>query len=95
MNDLDLRDTPPPFWRSRLGLGWLALAAVAGWFLLTEHRAHLFGALPWLVLLACPLMHVFMPQRAPPRPPWPRPFSRPYSGGWSIHTRSVGRFAMN
>ncbi|MET3605915.1 hypothetical protein ABIC99_003750 [Sphaerotilus sulfidivorans] len=60
MNDLDLRDTPPPFWRSRLGLGWLALAAVAGWFLLTEHRAHLFGALPWLVLLACPLMHVFM-----------------------------------
>jgi len=60
MNDLDLRDTLPPFWRSRLGLGWLALAAVAGWFLLTEHRAHLFGALPRLVLLACPMMHVFM-----------------------------------
>jgi Protein of unknown function (DUF2933) len=53
-------DSSPLFWRSRFGLGWLVLAAVAGWFLWTEHRAHLFGALPWLVLLACPLMHVFM-----------------------------------
>ena len=50
----------PSFWRSRYGIGWLVLAGVAAWFLWTEHRAHLFGALPWLVLLACPLMHVFM-----------------------------------
>lgn len=50
----------PSFWRSRYGIGWLVLAAIAAWFLWTEHRAHLFGALPWLVLLACPLMHVFM-----------------------------------
>ena len=42
------------------GIGWLVLAGIAAWFLWTEHRAHLFGALPWLVLLACPLMHVFM-----------------------------------
>jgi len=56
-----LRDsTPPPFWRSRRGIGWLVLAAVAGWFLWAEHRAHLLGALPYLFLLACPLMHVFM-----------------------------------
>jgi hypothetical protein len=61
MDDLPLRDhRPPPFWCSRYGLGWLALAAVAGWFLLTEHRAHLFGVLPWLLLFACPLMHVLM-----------------------------------
>jgi len=50
----------PSFWRSRYGIGWLVLAGIAAWFLRTEHRAHLFGALPWLVLLACPLMHVFM-----------------------------------
>jgi hypothetical protein len=25
-----------------------------------EHRAHLYGALPYLLLLACPLMHLFM-----------------------------------
>ncbi|XKH00876.1 DUF2933 domain-containing protein [Marinobacter nauticus] len=25
-----------------------------------EHKVHLLGALPWLILLACPLLHVFM-----------------------------------
>lgn len=33
---------------------------IAGFFLTTEHRAHLFGALPFLLLLLCPLLHVFM-----------------------------------
>lgn len=33
---------------------------IAGFFLWTEHRAHLLGALPFLILLACPLMHLFM-----------------------------------
>lgn len=31
--------------------------AVAAFFLLTEHQAHVLGALPYLLLLACPLMH--------------------------------------
>lgn len=39
---------------------WLALAVVLGFFLLTEHRAHLFGVLPFLLVLLCPLMHLFM-----------------------------------
>jgi hypothetical protein len=34
-------------------------ALVAAYFLLTEHRAHLFGVLPYLLILACPLMHLF------------------------------------
>ncbi|MCL6526353.1 MAG: DUF2933 domain-containing protein [Thermaceae bacterium] len=38
----------------------LGFLAVAGFFLITEHRAHLFGALPYLLLLACLLMHAFM-----------------------------------
>lgn len=33
--------------------------AIVLFFLLTEHRAHLFGFLPYLLLLACPLMHLF------------------------------------
>jgi hypothetical protein len=37
-------------------LGFLAIAL---FFLLTEHRAHLFGILPYLLLLGCPLMHLF------------------------------------
>jgi hypothetical protein len=36
------------------------MAAVAGYFLLTEHLAHTLGALPYLLLAACPLMHLFM-----------------------------------
>ncbi len=32
---------------------------VAGFFLWTEHRAHLLGYLPYLLILACPLMHMF------------------------------------
>lgn len=37
----------------------LGFIAVIGFFLFTEHRAHLFGILPFLLLLACPLMHLF------------------------------------
>ena len=51
---------PKGFWSSRYAIGLLVLGAVAGYFLLTEHRAHFFGALPFLLLLACPLMHIFM-----------------------------------
>ena len=34
--------------------------AIAGFLLFTEHRAHVLGVLPYLFLLACPLMHLFM-----------------------------------
>ena len=34
--------------------------AIAGFFLLSEHRAHVLGILPYLLLAACPLMHLFM-----------------------------------
>ncbi|MFZ5565238.1 MAG: DUF2933 domain-containing protein [Thermodesulfobacteriota bacterium] len=53
---------------------WIAFwvfALIAGFFLLTEHKAHLLGfyaeheahilgSLPYLLLLLCPLMHIFM-----------------------------------
>lgn len=38
---------------------FIGFAAVAGFFLFAEHRAHLLGILPYLLLLACPLMHLF------------------------------------
>lgn len=53
-------DAPSGFWRSRYALGYLVIGAVAAYFLLTEHLAHVVGALPYLLLLACPLMHMFM-----------------------------------
>ncbi len=46
--------------RLPLWIGFLGFLAIALFFLWTEHRAHLLGALPFLLLLACPLMHLFM-----------------------------------
>ena len=37
----------------------IGFLAVGGYFLLTEHRAHAIAFLPYLLLLACPLMHLF------------------------------------
>lgn len=34
--------------------------AIAGFFMFTEHRAHVLGISPYLLLLACLLMHLFM-----------------------------------
>jgi hypothetical protein len=51
---------PPPFWRSRYAIGLVIMGAIATYFLLSEHRAHFLGALPLLLLLSCPLVHVFM-----------------------------------
>jgi hypothetical protein len=48
------------FLTSRTGLVLIGFLAIGGFFLVTEHSAHVLGALPWLLLLACPLMHLFM-----------------------------------
>lgn len=45
-------------WRRNVAL--IVFGAGAAYFLLTEHRAHTIQALPWVILLLCPLMHVFM-----------------------------------
>ena len=34
--------------------------AIAGFFLIAEHKAHVLPFLPFALLLACPLLHVFM-----------------------------------
>jgi hypothetical protein len=49
-----------PMWHTRSGLVLLGFIGVAVFYLLTEHTAHVFGVLPYLALLACPLMHLFM-----------------------------------
>jgi hypothetical protein len=48
------------FLSSRNGLILIGFLALAGYYLWTEHPAHVVAALPALVLLACPLMHFFM-----------------------------------
>ena len=46
--------------RSPTTVALMAFLAVAAFFLLTEHTEHVFAALPFLIVLACPLMHLFM-----------------------------------
>ena len=46
-------------------VGWSKIAlcvlvAVAALYLLAGHEAHVFVILPYLLLLACPLMHLLM-----------------------------------
>ena len=43
---------------SRSGLICFGFLAIAGFFLWTEHRAHLLGILPYLLLLLCPILHL-------------------------------------
>jgi hypothetical protein len=58
-------ETPPKTWRRPLvgtPLGWvvtLALAAL-GVYLFMNHTGHIVSALPYLLLMVCPLMHLFM-----------------------------------
>jgi Protein of unknown function (DUF2933) len=42
--------------------GWVLLGflAIAAFFLLTEHRAHVLGVLPYVLLLLCPVLHLLM-----------------------------------
>ncbi|MDR3533085.1 MAG: DUF2933 domain-containing protein [Rhodopila sp.] len=49
-----------PFWRTPRALLLGGFIAIAGFYLATQHTAHTLTALPFLVLLACPLMHFFM-----------------------------------
>ena len=38
-------------------IAFIGFALIAAFFLLTEHRAHFFGVVPYLFVLLCPLLH--------------------------------------
>jgi len=51
------------FFASRGNIVLVGFFILGGFYLLAEHRAHLWLVLPWLpwlLLLACPAMHLFM-----------------------------------
>lgn len=50
---------PPSFFKSPAGIAVVMLLLIVAFYLLREHWAHLAGSWPYLLLLACPLMHVF------------------------------------
>ena len=47
------------FFGTRFGLLVSLLLAALGAYLLWTHTGHVLAALPYLILLACPLMHFF------------------------------------
>lgn len=53
----DQASTARKGWRS--GPALLGFLAIAAFFLLSEHRAHALGILPYVLLLLCPLLHLF------------------------------------
>lgn len=46
---------------AKFGGNWILIGfiLIAGFFLLTEHRAHVLGVLPFALVALCPLMHLF------------------------------------
>jgi hypothetical protein len=54
------QESAPKFWGSKYSIGYVVLGAIAAYFLFTEHYAHTIATLPFLLLLACPLMNMFM-----------------------------------
>ncbi|MGM9489194.1 DUF2933 domain-containing protein [Ideonella sp. YS5] len=56
---MDEHHNPPARWRSPMGIFMLVAGAVGIYYLLTEHLTHVTQAVPYLFLLACPLMHLF------------------------------------
>jgi hypothetical protein len=56
------RHTSPsrPWIRTPSGLILLGFLAIAAFFLLTEHVAHVLGVVPYVLLLLCPVLHLFL-----------------------------------
>jgi hypothetical protein len=53
------RSSPGQRWNARSRWALYGFLAVAGFYLVTEHWAHTLSALPFLILLLCPLLHFF------------------------------------
>ncbi len=49
-----------PWWQKKTNLALAVFLLAAGYFLITEHRAHVIQWLPWVLILGCVFMHLFM-----------------------------------
>lgn len=45
---------------NKIKMVFIIFLGIAGFFLITEHKAHLSGFLPFSLLGVCLLMHIFM-----------------------------------
>lgn len=48
----------PSLWQRPTAMALVTVALIGGFYLLREHWGHVLGLWPYLLLLACPLMHL-------------------------------------
>lgn len=59
INSSNTPNDSPTFWRSKPSIALGMLLVIALFYLAREHYGHMLGALPYIILLLCPLMHIF------------------------------------
>ena len=52
-------DPPPSLWKSKAGIALIMLVVIGVSYIAREHYGHISQILPYLILLLCPLMHLF------------------------------------
>jgi hypothetical protein len=52
--------TTPPFWKTPFGIGATLVAVAASIYLYLVHGDHVLALVPYAILAACPMMHMFM-----------------------------------
>ncbi|WP_137820159.1 DUF2933 domain-containing protein [Pseudomonas sp. 2FG] len=52
-------NTSPPLWKSKAGIALIMLVVIGVFYIAREHYGHISQILPYLILLLCPLMHLF------------------------------------
>lgn len=52
--------TKPGYWTSLHGMATVMLIGSALYFIFVEHGEHVLPYLPYMIILLCPLMHIFM-----------------------------------
>ena len=57
---MEQQPATPSFWKSPFGVVATLLAVAASAWLYFVHKDHVLALLPYALLAACPLMHVFM-----------------------------------
>lgn len=55
-----MNETKRAWWKNRTNQVLVAFLAIGGYFLWTEHEAHVIAVLPWLLIGGCLVMHLFM-----------------------------------
>lgn len=53
-------DSQDSFWKSSRGIALVMLGLVVAFYLIREHWSHLGQRWPYLLLLLCPAIHLFM-----------------------------------